>query len=195
MKVILPKTASAIQGKDIGMTKAPGYDGKHYVYRIMNSPVGALKLVGSDDGLAAILWDNDRPKRVPLSIVAEDGKHPILLEAERQLLEYFAGKRQAFDLPLDFAGTEFQRKVWHALLAIPFGETRTYRQIAAEIGALKAVRAVGAANGRNPISIIAPCHRVIGSAGELRGFAGGLERKAYLLRLEGAETKTFDFAA
>ncbi|NKJ39713.1 methylated-DNA--[protein]-cysteine S-methyltransferase [Rhizobium sp. SG570] len=167
------------------MTKSTRNAGKHYVYRIMASPVGALKLVGSDDGLAAILWDNDRPNRVPLPIV----------EAERQLREYFAGERQAFDLPLDFSGTEFQRKVWRALLAIPFGETRTYTQIAAEIGALKAIRAVGAANGRNPISIIAPCHRVIGSAGELRGFAGGLERKAYLLRLEGAGTKAFDFAA
>ncbi|MGV1794716.1 methylated-DNA--[protein]-cysteine S-methyltransferase [Rhizobium lusitanum] len=177
------------------MTKATRYDGKHYVYRIMNSPVGALKLVGSDDGLAAILWDNDRPGRVPLLIVDEDAGHPVLLETERQLREYFAGERQAFDLPLDFAGTEFQQKVWQALLAIPFGETRSYRQIATEIGSAKAIRAVGAANGRNPISIIAPCHRVVGSAGDLRGFAGGLERKAYLLRLEGADTKTFDFAA
>jgi methylated-DNA-[protein]-cysteine S-methyltransferase len=177
------------------MTTAPRYAGKQYVYRIMASPVGDLKLVGSDAGLAAILWDNDRPNRVPLPMVGEDGNHPVLLETERQLREYFAGERQAFDLPLDFSGTEFQRKVWQALLAIPFGETRTYSQIAAGIGAFKAIRAVGAANGRNPISIIAPCHRVIGSAGDLRGFAGGLERKAYLLRLEGAETKVFDFAA
>lgn len=177
------------------MTKASRNAGKQYVYRIMASPVGDLKLVGSDDGLAAILWDKDRPNRVPLLIVAEDENHPVLLEAERQLREYFAGERQAFDLPLDFSGTEFQRKVWQALLAIPFGETRTYSQIAAEIGAAKAIRAVGAANGRNPISIIAPCHRVIGSAGDLRGFAGGLERKVYLLQLEGTETKAFDFAA
>lgn len=177
------------------MTKAPRYDGKQYVYRIMNSPVGALKLVGSDDGLAAILWDNDRPGRVPLSIIAEDANHPVLVETERQLREYFFGERQTFDLQLDFAGTDFQQKVWQALLAIPFGETRTYSQIAVGIGSAKAVRAVGAANGRNPISIIAPCHRVIGSAGDLRGFAGGLERKAYLLRLEGTETRVFDFAA
>lgn len=177
------------------MTTSARNVGKHYVYRIMASPVGVLKLVGSDEGLAAILWDNDRSNRVPLSIVAEDDKHPVLLETERQLREYFAGERQLFDLPLDFSGTEFQRKVWQALLAIPFGETRTYSQIAAEIGALRAIRAVGAANGRNPISIIAPCHRVIGSAGDLRGFAGGLERKAYLLRHEGAEMKAFDFAA
>lgn len=177
------------------MTKTPKNAEKQYVYRIVNSPVGALKLVGSDDGLAAILWDNDRPGRVPLLIVAEDDSHPVLVETERQLREYFAGERQAFDLPLDFAGTEFQQKVWQALLAIPFGQTRSYRQIASEIGSAKAIRAVGAANGRNPISIIAPCHRVVGSAGDLRGFAGGLERKAYLLRLEGADTKTFDFAA
>jgi len=177
------------------MTKAQKNAEKQYVYRIMNSPVGALKLVGSDDGLAAILWDNDRPGRVPLSIVAEDDSHPVLVETERQLREYFAGKRRTFDLPLDFAGTEFQQKVWQALLAIPFGETRSYRQIATEIGSAKAIRAVGAANGRNPISIIAPCHRVVGSAGDLRGFAGGLERKAYLLRLEGADAATFGFAA
>ncbi|MGV1761647.1 methylated-DNA--[protein]-cysteine S-methyltransferase [Rhizobium sp. A22-96] len=177
------------------MTKASRNAGKHYVCRIIASPVGELKLVGGDDGLAAILWDNDRPNRVPLLIVAEDENHPVLLETERQLREYFAGERKLFDLPLDFSGTEFQRKVWQALLAIPFGETRTYSQIAAEIGAAKAIRAVGAANGRNPISIIAPCHRVIGSAGDLRGFAGGLERKVYLLQLEGTETKAFDFAA
>ncbi|MFT4185376.1 MAG: methylated-DNA--[protein]-cysteine S-methyltransferase [Rhizobium sp.] len=168
---------------------------KDHVYRLMDSPVGRLKLVASDTGLAAILWDNDRPKRVPLNIVAEDENHPVLLEAARQLAQYFAGERQDFDLLLDFAGTEFQRKVWLALLTIPFGETRSYTEIAEQIGAPRAVRAVGAANGRNPISIIAPCHRVVGSAGDLRGFAGGLERKTYLLGFEGAETKAFDFAA
>lgn len=168
---------------------------KDHVYRLMDSPVGRLKLVASDAGLAAILWDNDRPKRVPLNIIAEDESHPVLVEAARQLAQYFAGERQDFDLPLDFAGTEFQRKVWQALLTIPFGQTRSYTEIAEQIGAPKAVRAVGAANGRNPISIIAPCHRVVGSAGDLRGFAGGLERKTYLLSFEGSETKAFDFAA
>ncbi|MDL2401610.1 methylated-DNA--[protein]-cysteine S-methyltransferase [Rhizobium mayense] len=168
---------------------------KDYVYKIANSPVGRLKLVASHEGLAAILWDIDRPNRVPLNIVAADESHPVLIETERQLREYFVGERKVFDLPLDFAGTEFQRKVWQALLTIPFGETRSYAEIAAQIGAPKAIRAVGAANGRNPISIIAPCHRVIGSAGDLRGFAGGLERKTYLLGFEGSETKTFNFAA
>jgi methylated-DNA-[protein]-cysteine S-methyltransferase len=161
---------------------------KTYVYKIVPSPLGALKLVASDDGLAAILWENDRPGRVRLNMVGRDDDHPILLETERQLADYFAGKRKAFDVTLDFAGTAFQKKVWQALLAIPFGETRTYGRIAREIGSPKAVRAVGAANGRNPISIIAPCHRVLGSTGDLTGFAGGLEAKAYLLGLEGSRT-------
>ncbi|MDE1994236.1 MAG: methylated-DNA--[protein]-cysteine S-methyltransferase [Rhizobiaceae bacterium] len=168
---------------------------KDYFYKVANSPVGNLKLVASHEGLAAILWDRDRPKRVQLNIVAEDENHPMLLLAEQQLREYFAGERQVFDLPLDFSGTEFQKKVWQALLTIPFGETSSYMQIAQQIGAPKAIRAVGAANGRNPISIIAPCHRVIGSSGELRGFAGGIERKTYLLGFEGSDTKAFNFAA
>ena len=159
---------------------------KTYVCKTMSSPVGELKLVASDTGLAAILWENDDPKRVRLNIVGEDNRHPILLETERQLREYFAGKRKRFDVKMDFAGTDFQRKVWQALLAIPFGETRSYRDIARQVGNPAAVRAVGAANGRNPISIIAPCHRVVGSTGRLTGFAGGLAVKAQLLALEGA---------
>jgi methylated-DNA-[protein]-cysteine S-methyltransferase len=153
-------------------------------YKVMPSPVGSLTLIASENGLAAILWENDDPRRVPLTIAAEDATHPVLVETERQLREYFAGTRLCFSLPLDFAGTEFQRRVWRALLAIPFGETRTYAQIAKEIGSPSAVRAVGAANGRNPISIVAPCHRVIGSDGKLTGFAGGLDAKAWLLALE-----------
>src|SRR5882757_5431689 len=160
---------------------------KEYFYKTMTSPVGKLKLVASDVGLAAILWENDNPRRVPLNIVAEDRDHPVLLETEQQLGEYFAGRRQKFCVPLDFAGTAFQNQVWQALLAIPFGETRTYGEIARQIGKPAAVRAVGAANGRNPISIIAPCHRVIGSTGKLTGFAGGLQVKAHLLALEDAK--------
>jgi len=155
-----------------------------YAYKTMKSPVGILKLVASDKGLAAILWENDNPKRVRLQPLTENKHHSVLLEAERQLNDYFAGKRKSFSLKLDFAGTEFQKKVWKALLSIPFGETRSYGQIARQIGNPKAVRAVGAANGRNPISIIAPCHRVIGSSGKLTGFAGGLKTKAHLLELE-----------
>jgi methylated-DNA-[protein]-cysteine S-methyltransferase len=155
-----------------------------YFYKTMKSPVGKLKLVASDRGLAAVLWENDDPKRVRLGLLAERKAHPMLLETERQLNEYFAGKREKFSLKFDFAGTGFQKEVWQTLAAIPFGETRSYGQIARQIGRPKAVRAVGAANGRNPLSIIVPCHRVIGSNGRLTGFAGGLETKASLLRIE-----------
>jgi methylated-DNA-[protein]-cysteine S-methyltransferase len=168
---------------------------KTYVFKTIRSPVGELKLIASRDGLAAILWENDRPGRVRLAVVAEDARHPVLVEAERQLAEYFAGRRKVFELQLDPAGTEFQKTVWRALLTIPFGETRTYAQIARQIGRPKAVRAVGAANGRNPLSIVAPCHRVIGSSGELTGFAGGLDVKAQLLRLEGADAAPVRTAA
>jgi methylated-DNA-[protein]-cysteine S-methyltransferase len=155
-----------------------------YVSKTIPSPVGRLTLVASDAGLAAVLWENDSPRRVPITVAGEDAKHPVLREAERQLKEYFAGKRTSFDLPLDFHGTDFQKRVWKALLKIPFGETRSYAQIARALGKPTAMRAVGAANGRNPISIIAPCHRVIGKNGQLTGFAGGLKAKAHLLALE-----------
>jgi methylated-DNA-[protein]-cysteine S-methyltransferase len=155
-------------------------------YKTIASPVGELKLVASDAGLVAILWENDDPARVRLGMMAEAAEHPVLVRAEEQLREYFAGNRTHFDVPLDFRGTGFQKSVWAELLAIPFGETRSYGQIAAKLGRPSASRAVGAANGRNPISIIAPCHRVVGSTGKLTGFAGGLEAKAYLLGLEGA---------
>ncbi len=162
---------------------------KRYVYKMIESPVGRLTLVATGEGLAAVLWENDRPERVRLSLDAEDDGHPVLLQAGRQLAEYFAGRRSTFDVKLDLAGTAFQRTVWRALLTIPFGETRSYGQIAKQIGRPRAVRAVGAANGRNPVSIIAPCHRVIGSTGRLTGFAGGLDTKARLLALEGAKTE------
>lgn len=169
------------------MTKKSLKSQKEYVYKTIKSPVGELKLVGSENGLAAILWQNDNPYRTHLNIVGEDKKLPVLLEAEQQLAEYFKGKRNKFNLKLDFSGTRFQNKVWHALLTIPFGETRSYGQIAKQIGSPKAVRAVGGANSRNPISIIAPCHRVIGASGKLTGFAGGMKTKAYLLEFEGSK--------
>jgi methylated-DNA-[protein]-cysteine S-methyltransferase len=156
-------------------------------YKIVKSPVGALKLVATDKKLIAVLWQADKPGRVRLGAMQEKGDHPVLLAAEAQLAEYFAGRRRKFELNLDFSGTEFQKKVWAALLEIPFGETRSYADIARRIGNPRAMRAVGAANGRNPISIIAPCHRVIGASGKLTGFAGGLETKAYLLALEAPE--------
>ncbi|MBW8834739.1 MAG: methylated-DNA--[protein]-cysteine S-methyltransferase [Burkholderia sp.] len=159
-----------------------------YAYKLMDSPVGQLKLVARGDRLTAILWENDKPNRVRLGELVLADDRPILLETERQLHEYFAGNRDAFDLALDFQGTEFQKKVWAALLTIPFGQTRTYAQIAAQIGNVNAVRAVGAANGRNPVSIVAPCHRVIGASGDLTGFAGGLANKMLLLALEAGQT-------
>jgi methylated-DNA-[protein]-cysteine S-methyltransferase len=163
---------------------------RRQVYKTVDSPVGRLTLVATDDGLAAVLWENDRPGRVPLVLDGEDDTHPVLVEAERQLREYFGGQRTTFALELDVTGTAFQRRVWRALLTIPFGETRSYAQIAREIGSPAAVRAVGAANGRNPVSIVTPCHRVIGSSGSLTGFAGGLDVKAYLLALERAGGET-----
>lgn len=151
----------------------------------MPSPVGLLTLVASDIGLVAILWENDDPRRVQLAGVNDANDHPILAETEGQLTDYFGGRRRSFDLPLDVRGTDFQKSVWRALLTIPFGETRSYAEIARAIGRPTASRAVGAANGRNPLSIVAPCHRVVGTSGALTGFAGGLEAKSYLLRLEG----------
>ncbi|MCH7338000.1 methylated-DNA--[protein]-cysteine S-methyltransferase [Acinetobacter higginsii] len=154
------------------------------VYMYMDSPVGALKLVAHDQALVAVMWDNEDHKRVRLSELIEDRQHPMLHRVKQQLEQYFAGQRQQFDLPLDFQGTAFQQQVWQALLTIPYGETRSYKDIAIQLGNEKAVRAVGAANGKNPISIIAPCHRVIGSSGALVGFAGGLDKKQILLSLE-----------
>jgi methylated-DNA-[protein]-cysteine S-methyltransferase len=153
-------------------------------YKTIESPVGKLKLVASDKALVAILWENDNPLRVRLTEPVANDRHPILVETERQLGEYFAGKRKMFSVALDMRGTRFQKDVWEALLAIPFGQTRSYGQLAQQLGNPRATRAVGAANGRNPISIIVPCHRVIGSSGKLTGFAGGLEVKAHLLGLE-----------
>ena len=151
------------------------------VFKHVPSPVGTLKLVASDAGLVAILWEQDDPNRVRLGAMTESPDHTMLTETERQLGDYFAGRLQAFTVPLDFHGTEFQKQVWSALLTIPFGETRSYGVIARQIGRPSASRAVGAANGKNPISIIAPCHRVLGSNGALTGFAGGLAAKDYLL--------------
>lgn len=154
------------------------------VASMIPSPVGKLTLVARDDALVAVLWENDRPGRVPLGLLVDAPDHPVLRETERQLAAYFAGELRAFSIPLAFAGTDFQASVWQALLTIPYGETRSYTQIARQIGRPSAVRAVGAANGRNPISIIAPCHRVVGSSGALTGFAGGLAAKEQLLALE-----------
>jgi methylated-DNA-[protein]-cysteine S-methyltransferase len=158
-------------------------------FKIIDSPIGKLKLVASVRGLVAILWENDNPRRVRLKEVIENPTHSILLKTEKELGEYFTGRRNAFSVALDMHGTKFQKSVWDALVKIPFGETRTYGQIARELGNPKAIRAVGAANGRNPAAIVVPCHRVIGTDGKLTGFAGGLEAKAHLLNLESRKRK------
>lgn len=145
--------------------------------------VGRLRLVAHDKGLVAILWGKET-NRVPLAPTIRNNNHPMLKLAEKQLSEYFDGKRKAFDLPLDLNGTEFQLDVWRALGKIPHGITVSYKDIASSIGRPKAVRAVGTAIGKNPISIILPCHRVIGADGSLSAFAGGLPIKKILLRLE-----------
>ena len=150
----------------------------------MTSPVGKLKLVASSEALVAVLWEREKPNRVKLEIPELDPHHPLLLVTEDQLSEYFAGHRTQFDLPLKPRGTQFQMRVWQALREIPFGQTRSYMDLARAIGSPEAIRAVGAANGKNPLSIIVPCHRVIGADGSLTGFAGGLQVKAALLALE-----------
>ncbi len=148
------------------------------------SPVGGLTLAAHDDALVAVLFERGNGPRDFGHEALDEPDHPMLRRAKRQLDEYFHGRRREFDVPLEFEGTDFQRQVWNALLSIPYGETRSYSQIAKQIGRPDAVRAVGAANGANPISIIAPCHRVIGASGDLTGFGGGLEAKELLLGLE-----------
>lgn len=159
-------------------------------YKEIKSPVGKLKLVASPKALVAVLWEEERPNRVKLGTMSLDPQHPILIEAERQLREYFAGERIQFDLPLQLNGTEFQKKVWQALRDIPFGKTRSYQDLARAVGSPKASRAVGAASGKNPLSIVVPCHRVVGADGALTGFAGGLGTKAALLALEARSAKS-----
>jgi methylated-DNA-[protein]-cysteine S-methyltransferase len=153
-------------------------------YDTLSSPVGELTLVADESALVAVLWEVDRPGRVPLPKLARAPAHPILREAKKQLREFFAGKRRTFDLPLRFEGTAFQNEVWRALRDIPYGETISYATLAARIGRARAHRAVGTANGRNPLSIVIPCHRVVASSGHLAGFAGGLPAKELLLELE-----------
>lgn len=151
-------------------------------YKVVQSPVGKLELVAGDRGLSEINWES-KCSSAP-DDGTEDPRHPVLVEAARQLDQYFAGQRREFELKLEFRGTDFQKRVWDELLKIPFGETRTYGEIARRLGNANAMRAVGAANGRNPIPIVAPCHRVIGASGDLVGFGGGLEVKEYLLNFE-----------
>lgn len=154
-------------------------------YRFLTTPVAPILLAADDAALRVLEFSPaDRPVR-PLA-AWQQGDNPVLRRAVRQLEEYFAGRRHRFDLPLASSGTPFQETVWAALMDIPWGETRTYGELAASIGRPTASRAVGAANGRNPISIIRPCHRVIGADGSLTGYGGGLPAKRWLLEIEGS---------
>jgi methylated-DNA-[protein]-cysteine S-methyltransferase len=159
---------------------APGRE-----HTVVDSPVGPLTLVASGGALAGLYMDRQRhapPAQTLGSRAADDS--PLLIEATRQLQDYFAGRRTTFELPLSLAGTPFQRRVWAALQDIPYAETISYGQLADRIGQPTAARAVGLANGRNPIGIIVPCHRVVGADGGLTGYGGGIERKEHLLEFE-----------
>jgi methylated-DNA-[protein]-cysteine S-methyltransferase len=150
-------------------------------YRTIDSPIGPLALAGRGQLLTNLRMVNQTYEPNRTNWMPDDRAFP---DAVQQLEAYFAGERTDFDLELSLAGSEFKRRVWQALLTIPYGETRSYGEIAEQIGASGAARAVGLANGRNPIAIIVPCHRVIGASGSLTGYGGGLERKQSLLELE-----------
>ena len=152
-------------------------------YTTVGTPIGEILIAGTDSAIRYLSFQDTTKYRIEPADDWQKGGD-VVLEARRQLLEYFDRKRQTFDVPLDPQGTPFQRQVWDALVAIPYGETRSYGQQAESIGRAGAQRAVGAANGRNPIAIIIPCHRVIGSTGKLTGFGGGLPTKEFLLDLE-----------
>jgi len=160
---------------------------KDSIYDNMNSPVGGLTIIVSSQGLHAILWDADF-KNVQyqqiLNNLSRSSNESTMVNTKNQLSEYFQGKRKDFDLPLVIQGTDFQIKVWNELLKISYAQTISYGEQAEKIGDKNKARAVGMANGQNPIPIIIPCHRVIGSNGHLTGFGGGLDKKAYLLKLE-----------
>ena len=148
------------------------------IFKVMSSPIGPLTLAEHDSALTPLLFNGEVPKEYT------EGESELLQKAEAELSEYFEGARREFDLPLEPSGTEFQQRVWAALLDIPYGETRSYKDIAIAAGCPRGFRAVGMANHNNPISIIVPCHRVIGSGGGLTGYGGGLPIKEYLLGLE-----------
>lgn len=151
-------------------------------YRTISSPIGELTVVERDGALVGLYMTDHKP--APRSETFGEREDDTLPQLDAQLVEYFAGERTSFDLPLAPTGSDFQQKVWAALRTIPYGDTWSYGRLAEAIGQPGAARAVGLANGRNPISIVVPCHRVVGSSGKLTGYAGGVERKAFLLDLE-----------
>jgi methylated-DNA-[protein]-cysteine S-methyltransferase len=163
-------------------------------YQYMDSPVEPLLLAADDNGLYLIEFHSPRHPMARLEKWTE-GKNSILDMTRAQLDEYFSGTRKQFDLPLAPQGTPFQTEVWHTLATIPYGETISYAQLAQRVGKPTAMRAVGAANGRNPLPIVLPCHRVIGADGSLTGFGGGLPTKQFLLELEGALARADDLFA
>ncbi|GAA4238947.1 methylated-DNA--[protein]-cysteine S-methyltransferase [Actinomadura meridiana] len=154
-------------------------------HAVLDSPMGPLTLVALDGALSGLYMDlqRHRPPTETFGLPADPNEAPFATVAE-QLTSYFAAESTDFDLPLNLQGTDFQKRVWSALQEIPYGETTTYGQLAVDLGKPSASRAVGLANGRNPISIIVPCHRVVGSTGDLTGYGGGLDRKRYLLDFE-----------
>ena len=160
------------------------------VQTTFQSPLGSITIAATNTGLAGLWFEDQKhlpPELTSAAVWPTDPSHPVLKQVSQQLTEYFAGQRVRFDVPMDLAGgTAFQQSVWQALLAIAPGETASYSDISRRIGKPAAVRAVGAAVGRNPVSIIVPCHRVLGANGALTGYAGGLARKTALLQLEGA---------
>ena len=153
------------------------------------SPVGQLTLQASDKGLSGAWFDLQ--STAPEDLGTKQDKHPVLLQAIKEFEEYFSGTRKQFEVATDAHGTEFQKQVWAMLQTIPFGETWSYQDLAIAIDNPKAVRAVGLANGKNPISIIVPCHRVIGKNGKLTGYAGGIENKKQLLNHESQHSELF----
>ena len=158
-----------------------------YFYKTMKSPVGNLLLIAVDEGLSALLWEGDNLSRIRAKPDIEDINHRILKQAEVEINEYFSGIRTSFSVPMVPEGTDFQLSVWEELKKIPYATTISYGELAKRIGNPKASRAVGAANGKNPLSIVVPCHRVIGSSGKLTGFAGGIKVKSQLLNIEKME--------
>lgn len=150
-------------------------------YHTIHTPLGYLTLYATDKALTAILYEHQKPQ---VEVATHSPQHLLLIECEQQLQQYFAGDRQQFDLPLAPQGTDFQQRVWQALGTIPYGVSWSYQQLAITIGNPKACQAVGMANSKNPLSIVTPCHRVIGKNGKLTGYAGGLDKKQTLLDLE-----------
>lgn len=190
MALIRDECAAGRHGKRLSMTTTEqAATDQTYVQTVCSSPVGELTVIGSESGVRAILWPHDRPGRVTINHVVtpdRDGRLDLVLD---QLEEYFSGSRRKFTVPLVVSGTDFQRAVWRRLAEIPYGSTASYGEVATAIGRPSAARAVGAATGLNPISVIIPCHRLVGAKGALTGFAGGLDAKRWLLRHEQSQQR------